>query len=130
MGKMLSLTHFQLEPGCEDYSFLDKAVEDFEHGLDSILTDSVNTQELDASFDEADAVPSSVSLAFLYLVRIISDNSRLQLAPTYNNLITYGTMLGHYFYLYLGQVDFSVTQQHLDSGLLCHLIPVLCVLSI
>ena len=30
-GKVLSLTHFLLEPGCEDYAFLDQAVADFEH---------------------------------------------------------------------------------------------------
>ena len=29
-GKVSSLIHFSLEPGCEDYSFLDQAVEDFE----------------------------------------------------------------------------------------------------
>ena len=39
-GKVSSLTHFPLGPGCEDYSFLDLAVADFEQGLDSILTDS------------------------------------------------------------------------------------------
>ena len=30
MGKASSLTHFPLEPGCEEYSFLDQAVADFE----------------------------------------------------------------------------------------------------
>ena len=38
-GKVSSLTYFPLEPGCEDYAFLDQAVADFEQGLDSILTD-------------------------------------------------------------------------------------------
>ena len=38
-GKVSSLTHFPLEPGCDDYSFLDQGVADFEQGLDSILTD-------------------------------------------------------------------------------------------
>ena len=28
-GKVSSLTHFPLEPGCEDYAFLDQAVVDF-----------------------------------------------------------------------------------------------------
>ena len=37
-GKVSSLTHFPLEPGCEDYAFLDQAVTDFKQGLDSILT--------------------------------------------------------------------------------------------
>ena len=38
-GKGSSLTQFPLEPGCEDYSFLDQAMADFEQGLDSMLTD-------------------------------------------------------------------------------------------
>ena len=38
-GKVSSLTYFPLEPGCEDYAFLDQAVADFKQGLDSILTD-------------------------------------------------------------------------------------------
>ena len=49
-GKVSSLTHFPLEPGCEDYAFFDQAVADFEQGLDSILTDSLQTPELDTSF--------------------------------------------------------------------------------
>ena len=39
------------------FLLLDQAVEDLEHGLDFILTDSCQ----DSSIDEADAVPSSVS---------------------------------------------------------------------
>ena len=58
---MSSLTHFPLEPVCEDYCFLDQAVVDFEQGLDSILTDSIETLELDTSLDEPDAITSSVS---------------------------------------------------------------------
>ena len=49
-----------------------------EYALDSILTDSVETSEVDASFDDADAVPSSVSSGFPCLVSTISDNLRLQ----------------------------------------------------
>ena len=45
-GKVSSLTHFPLEPGCEGYAFLDQAVADFEQGLDSILTDSLETPKL------------------------------------------------------------------------------------
>ena len=48
-GKVSSLTHFPLEPGCEDYAFLDQVVADFNQGLDSILTDSLETLELDTS---------------------------------------------------------------------------------
>ena len=69
MGKVSTLIHFPLEPGCKDYSILDQTVKDFEHGLDSILTDSMSTPELDASFEEAEAVPFSVSSGFLCLVR-------------------------------------------------------------
>ena len=59
-GKVSSLTHFALEPGCEDYSFLDQAVADFEKGLDSILTNAVETPELYTSLDKPDAITSSV----------------------------------------------------------------------
>ena len=80
-GKVSSLTHFPLEPGCEDYAFLDQAVAEFKQGLDSILTDSLDTG-LDTSLDEPDAIASSVSSGFLHLVSTLSDNSKLQLAPT------------------------------------------------
>ena len=52
---------------------------DFEQGLDSILTNSVETPELDTSLDEPDTITSSVS-GFLHLVSTLSDNSKLQLA--------------------------------------------------
>ena len=74
-GKVSSLTHFPLEPGCEDYAFLDLAVADFEQGLDSILTDSLGTPDLDTSLQESDAITSSVSSGFLHSVSTISDNS-------------------------------------------------------
>ena len=79
-GKLSSLTHFPLEPGCEDYAFLDQAVADFEQGLVSIHTDSLKT--LDTSLEEPDAITSSVSSGFLCSVSILSDNSKLQLGPT------------------------------------------------
>ena len=83
IGKVSSLTSFPLEPGCEDYAFLDQAVADFEKGLDSILTDSLETLELNTSLDESDAVTSSsVSSGFLHLVCTLSDNSKPQLAPS------------------------------------------------
>ena len=79
-GKVPSLTHFPLEPGCEDNAFLDQAIADFEQGLDSILTDSLQTQELGTSLDEPDVIISSVSSGFLCLVSTLSDNSKLQFA--------------------------------------------------
>ena len=63
-GKVSSLTQFPLELGCKDYSFLDQAVADFEQGLDSILTDSPETPELDTSLDESDAVPFQSLMGF------------------------------------------------------------------
>ena len=80
--KVSPLTHFPLEPGCEDYAFLDQAIADFEQGLDSILTDSLETLELDTSLEEPDAIISSVSSGFLHSVSTLSDNSKLQLAPS------------------------------------------------
>ena len=50
-SKVLSLTHFSLELGCEDYSFLEQVMGNFEQGLDSILTNSIETPDLDASLD-------------------------------------------------------------------------------
>ena len=81
-GKVLSLTHFPLEPGCEDYAFLDQALADFKQGLDSILTDSLEIPELHTSLDEPDVITSSVSSGFLRLVSTLSNNSKLQLAAS------------------------------------------------
>ena len=61
---------------------MDQAVADFEQGLDSILTDSLKTPELDTSLEEPDAITSSVSSGFLHLVSTLSDNSKAQLAPS------------------------------------------------
>ena len=90
MGKVSSLTHFPLEPGCEDYSFLDFPVADFKQGLDSILIDSIETPELDTSLDDPDAITSSVSSGFsawlvLFLILL---NFSLLLASHH---INYGT---------------------------------------
>ena len=49
-GKVSALTHFPLEPICEDYSSLDQAVTDFEHDLASILTDSCQNTGTGFSF--------------------------------------------------------------------------------
>ena len=83
LGKVSSLTHFPLEPGCAYYAFFGSGCSDFEQGLDSILTDSLKTLELDTSLDEPDAVTSSsVSSGFLHLVCTLSGNSKPQLAPS------------------------------------------------
>ena len=57
---------------------MNKEVKDFEHGLDSALMNSVDTPELEVSSVEADAIPISVSSAFLCLVNTHSDNYKLQ----------------------------------------------------
>ena len=85
LGSWVRCHHLPTLPwdhGCQDYSFLDQAVADFEQGLDSILTGSIETPELDTSFDEPDAITSSVSSGFLCLISTISDTSNLQLAPS------------------------------------------------
>ena len=99
-SKVSSLTHFPLKPGCEDCSFLDQAVADFEQGLDSILTESIETPELDAYLDEPDAITSSVSFGFLCLVSTISDTSKLQIAPSIRSP-NCGAKLGCFLLLYL-----------------------------
>ena len=74
-GKVSSLTHFPQNQGVGDYAVLEQAVADFEQGLDSILTDSLETPDLDTSLQESDAITSSVSSGFLHSVSTISDNS-------------------------------------------------------
>ena len=123
--KVSTLIHFPLEPGSFWMSTLKT-----EQGLDSVLTDSIDTPELDASFDEADAMPSSVPSGFLCSVNTVSDNCRLQLVPA-SHLVNFGARLGLYFCLHHRQVKcqplswcitFPFIHQHLESGVLCHLI--------
>ena len=47
-----------------------------------LSTDSVKTPELDGTFVESDAIGSSVTSSFLYLVSTLSDNSKPQLAAS------------------------------------------------
>ena len=60
MGKASTFTNFQLNQGVRIIPFLEQAAEDIQHGHDSIFTASLDTPELHASFDEVDALPSSV----------------------------------------------------------------------
>ena len=55
---------------------------DFEQGLDSILTDSIETPELDVSFEKPDGVISLVSSWFLLLVSTIFDTSKPHIASS------------------------------------------------
>ena len=63
-GRVSTLTHCLCELGYQDYSFFNPAVEEFQQGIESILTDSFETPKLNASFDEPDAKISSVSSGF------------------------------------------------------------------
>ena len=104
---------------------------DFEHGFDSILLDSGNTPELEVSFDESDAMPSSASSGFLCLNNIHSDNYRLQLDARIK-CHTFGCQAKAFLLsvLQVGEMSssklfchvFLLIQQHLDSGQLCHLL--------
>ena len=78
-GKMSILTLYPLEPGCEDYSFLDQTLKTLSIVLILSSCTPLQALKLDAFFDEADAVPSSVYSGILNLVTPISDTSRLQL---------------------------------------------------
>ena len=101
-----SLTNFPPELGCKHYSFLDQAVEDFVHGLDSILIDSSDTPEWDASFHEAVAMLSSVSLGFLHsVVYLIILGGSLLLA---SNFVNYGARLRLCFCLYQSPVKWQL----------------------
>ena len=82
MGKVSTVTYFLLEISCEDSSFLDQPVEDYEQGLDSILADSTETPELDDSFDKSDAITFSISSGFVCSVSTLSGNFKLQVAPS------------------------------------------------
>ena len=81
-GKVSSLNHFPLEPDYEDYSSLNQAMTDFEQGLDSILTNSLETPELDTSLGEPYAITSSVSSGFLHSVSTLSYTANLQLTSS------------------------------------------------
>ena len=132
-----TLIHFPPEPWCEITTFWTR-LEEFEHGLDFILTDPINTQELGALFDGAHAMLHQ-SLQGFYawwvLFLIILDCS----LPLASNFMKYGAWLGCYFYLYHRQIKcqpqswfitFPVIQQHLDSRLLHHLIISLWILPL
>ena len=72
----VTINPLSLEPGCEGYSFLNQAVAD----LDSILTDSLKTPELDTPLDEPDAVTSS--FFWVSPLGTLFDNFKPQLVPS------------------------------------------------
>ena len=116
-GVNTNISNFPLESGCEDYSFLDLAVKDFQHVLDFILTDSINTPTLDASFDEVNAMPLAVCSGCLCLVSTISNNLRLQLVPS---IKSYKLWCQARALLLPVTLTCKIIQQHSDSRLLCH----------
>ena len=75
------LTHFPLKPGSKNYSFLDQAVADLQQGLTFILSNSVETPELDTSLDKPHNMTSSVSSEFLFSACNVSDTSETELSP-------------------------------------------------
>ena len=92
-GRVSTLQFFPPKPGCKGYSILDQTVEEFEQGLDSVLTDS---PELDASLAEFDACLLQSSQAFSTQL-----DCSLLLA---SNLINYGARLELSFCLFHRQV--------------------------
>ena len=76
-GKVSSLTHFPLEPGCEDYAFWIRLLLTLNKAwIPSSLI------HLDTSLDESVVITSSGSSGFLCSVSTLSDNSKSQLAPS------------------------------------------------
>ena len=132
------LTHLPLEPGCEDYSFIDQAFPDFEQGLESILADSIEKLELDASLDEPDAITSSLFSGFStqLILFLIPLNCSLLLVSGLEN---YGTRLGPFLQLCLWLprcqhfnwfATSLATLQPFHFCLLHHLITSPCILPI
>ena len=71
-----------LEPDCEHFSFLDKCIKEFEHGLDFIFTGYVNTVELNVSSNEPDAIASSILLDILWMVSAHPESTKARLASS------------------------------------------------
>ena len=78
IGKVSRLTHLQLNQGVRITHFWNKESKTLSMALILSPQTLVNTPKLNASFDKADAMPSSVSSEFLCLVSNNSDNSRLK----------------------------------------------------
>ena len=99
MGKVLTLTNFLLEPGCEDYSFwwVNGRLWAWSWFHPHWLYEPL---ELDESFDEPDVMIYSVSSGFLCLASTILINLNCSLLLASNLSINYGTSLWHFFFLY------------------------------
>ena len=80
---------------------------DFEQGLDSIISDSLETPKLDTSLDEPDAITCSVSSGFLCSVSTLSDTFKLQLASSIG-LVNCGARLGSSCTCASGYQDISI----------------------
>ena len=133
-SKVSTLAHFQLEPGCEDYSFLGQAVENL--GMIRILFSQPLSTHENWMHPLMKLVPYLIK--FLCLVSTVYDTSRLQLAPSLKSCMLWcqarvllcfscrqvKCQLLSYF------VTFLVIQLHLHSGLLCHQIMSLWILPI
>ena len=105
---------------CGYFTFLDQAVKEFEHGLDSIFKEPVDTLELDASFDKPDAIAFSG-----FCADYMSDTSKLHLASSIkSDQLWYQTVILLLLISLAGKMTasklihhFWVILQHLDSRL-------------
>ena len=137
MWKKSTLTHIPLGPWCENNLFWTRHWETLSMVL-ILSTWSPDTPELNASFNEADAMPSSVSSGYLHWLGTIFGNSGPQHAPsTKSNKLWCQTRALFQPVPQAGKMSapelicyFSSLQQHLDSRLLCHKIKSLWILPI
>ena len=79
MGKVSTLAHSLLELGCQYYSFLDQAMEEVEHGLDS--TFMIPSRILNWMHPFMSLILMSLPL-FHCLISILSDSLKLKLVPS------------------------------------------------
>ena len=75
-----------------------------------MLMDSVDTRELDQSFDEGDAMPFFESLQDFYTWLVPIPIILAHILCLASNFINYGARLGHYFYLYNRWVKMSASK--------------------
>ena len=70
LNSWVGVLTYPFSPGTRTsvYSFLDQVIADVQQGLESILTASIETPELDMSLDEPDAATSSASSWFFHSV--------------------------------------------------------------
>ena len=65
MCEMSTIFNFPLEQRCEECTFLDQGVEDFELSLDSVFMNAIEMSDLHALCKGSDVAASSVYIGFL-----------------------------------------------------------------